>query len=260
MTSTLDASQVMGNLPQGLRDELMVEYRKITKNFARGEWGDANVHGGRFCEVVYAILKGHVDGQFPQSASKPSNFPQKCWDFQQHAAKAAFPQSVRIGIPRVLMGLYEIRNNRDSGHVGGEVDANHMDASYVLHAVQWVMAELVRLFHATDTAAASAAVTALVDRTLPLMWEVNGRRRLMDSSMRLADKTLLLLYGSANGATDADLAADIKHGRLRDYKKTLRSLDADVFVEYDEPSGHVQISPKGEKDVEDRLLSSLVLD
>lgn len=259
MTSVLDPTQALGELPQGLRDELMVEYRKIAKNFARGEWGDASVHGGRFCEVVYSILRGHVDGSYPDAASKPDDFPTACRNLGK-ADKSTFSQSVRLGIPRVLVGLYDIRNNRDSGHVGGEVDANHMDASYVLHAVQWVMAELVRLFHSTDTAAASAVVTALVDRTVPLIWEVNGRRRIQDPTMRLADKTLLLLYGSANGMLDVDLAADIKHGRLRDYKKTLRSLDEAVLVEYDEKTGLAVISPKGEADVEDRLLPALVLD
>lgn len=78
--------------------------------------------------------------------------------------------------------------------------------------------------------------------------------------MRLADKTLMLLYGATGGMSDTDLATDIKHRRFRDYKKTLRSLDDDVLVEYDEESGHVQISPKGEADIEVRLLPSLVVD
>jgi hypothetical protein len=259
VNSALDPSQTLGNLPQGLRDELMEEYARITKNFARGEWGSAALYGGRFCEVVYAILKGHVDGSFPKLASKPTNFPQKCRDLEQQADKSKFPQSVRIGIPRLLIGLYEFRNNRDSGHVGGEVDANHMDATYVLHAAQWVMAELVRLFHAADVETATATVEALVERTLPLIWEVNGRRRILDPKMLLADKTLLLLYGSTSGMSDADLAADIKHGRLRDYKKILRSLDEQVLVEYEEESGHAQISPTGKGDVETRLLPTLVL-
>lgn len=259
MTSTLDASQALGHLPSGLRDELMAEYSKLTRNFARGEWGVAELYGGRFCEVVYSILKGYVDGTFPSSASKPANFPQKCRDLEQ-ADKAKFPQSVRIGIPRLLIGLYEFRNNRDSGHVGGEVDANHMDATYVVHAVQWVMAELVRLFHSTDIATATSVVIALVDRTLPLIWEVNGRRRILDPKMRLADKTLLLLYGATGGMKDVDLAADLKHKRLRDYKKILLALDADVLVEYDEEIGYVHLSPKGEQDVEVRLLPSLALD
>lgn len=256
--SALDPAQVLGDLPQGLRHDLMTEYSKVTKNFARGEWGDASVHGGRFCEIVYCILKGKVDGSYPESAYKPSNFPQACRDLERYdKSKAA--QSVRIGIPRVLTGLYEIRNNRDSGHVGGEVDANHMDASYVLHAVQWVMGELVRLFHTTDARTATTAVEALTDRTLPLIWHVSGKRRLLIPSLPLADKVLLLLYGQAGGCTANNLAQDLKQTRFDNFKRVLKRLDAEVKVEYDGSSGMVEISPRGELDVEARILPPLTL-
>lgn len=254
----LDASQALGHLPQGLRDELLNEYSKITKNYARRHWEATELDAGRFCEIVYSILKGYIDGSYPSTASKPDDFPSACRNLGK-ADKATFPQSVRLGIPRMLIGLYDIRNNRGVGHVGGDVDANHMDATYVLHAVQWVMAELVRIFHQTDVDTATKTVDVLVDRTVPLIWEVNGKRRILQPLMRLADKTLLLLYGATNGATDEALASDLKHRRLRDYKSVLRALDEDVLVEYDEETGHAQISPTGEADVEDRLLPSLVL-
>lgn len=256
--SALDPMQALGDIPQGLRDELMSEYRSITKNFARAEWGDAGVHGGRFCEVVYSILRGKVDGSYPDSASKPPNFPKACRDLEL-VDKTVASQSIRVGIPRVLTGLYEIRNNRDSGHVGGEVDANHMDASYVLHAVQWVMAELVRLFHATDTRTATTVVETLTDRALPVIWQVGEKRRVLRPSLPLADKVLLLLYGQVGGCTARDLARDLKQPRFDNFKRVLKRLDDEIKVEYDTDAGIVELSPLGESDVEDRLLLSLAL-
>lgn len=254
----LDPAQALGHLPEGLRGELLQEYGGITKNFARREWRSAELNGGRFSEIVYSILKGHVDGTYPETAYKPDDFPSACRNLGK-ADKTVFSQSVRLGIPRVLVGLYDIRNNRDVGHVGGDVDANHMDAAYVLHAAQWVMAELVRIFHDTKVEIATKMVDALVDRTVPIIWEVNGRRRIQDPNMRLADKTLLLLYGSTAGVTDEVLCKDLKHARLRDYKRVLRTLDAQVMVEYDEASRLVAISPNGEKYVEEALLPTLSL-
>lgn len=256
---TLVPTQALGHLPQCLRAELMNEYAKITKNFARSHWEAAELNGGRFCEVVYSVLRGYVDGCYPATASKPKNFPRACEDLGQ-AEKSKFPQSIRIGVPRVLVGLYEIRNNRGVGHVGGDVDATHMDATFVLHAVQWVMAELVRIFHDTSVKTATETVEVLAERTLPLIWEVNGRRRILEPSMPLADKTLLLLYGATSGMSVTELAVNIKHRRLRDYRKTVRSLDDGVLVEYDEESDRVQISPRGERQVESHLLPALVVD
>ena len=44
------------------------------------------------------------------------------------------------------------------GHVGADVDPNHMDALCVLQMSKWVFAELVRIFHGTTTEEAEATV------------------------------------------------------------------------------------------------------
>lgn len=253
---TLAGAQALGQLPQGLRDELLKEYSKITRNYARRHWEATELDGGRFCEIVYTILKGYVDGAYPSSASKPQRFPQAC-DALAQGSPRQFPKSVRVGIPRVLVALYDIRNSRGVGHVGGDVDANHMDATFVLHSAQWVMAELVRIFHQADVNTATGIVGTLVDRVNPLVWRVGGRRRVLDVRMSLADRTLTLLYGTVRGLSDKELAQDLKQSRLANYKRVLKRLDDDLMVDYDEQSGHVEISPKGEKRVEDTILPAV---
>lgn len=66
------------------------------------------------------------------------------------------PRSFQILIPRLLPALYEIRNNRNVGHVGGDVDPNFMDSTAVLGTANWIMAELVRVFHSVSTPEAQA--------------------------------------------------------------------------------------------------------
>lgn len=149
------------------------------------------------------------------------------------------PKSVRVGIPRVLVALYDIRNNRGVGHVGGDVDANHINATFVLHSAQWVMAELMRVFHQTDVITATEFVSTLVDRVNPLVWRVGDRRRVLDRQMSLADQTLILLYSSSGGFLDKELARDLKQPRLSNYKRVLKRLDDDLKVEYNEFTGYV---------------------
>jgi hypothetical protein len=254
----LQAAQALGNLPESLRDELLREYAKIVRNYRERRWEAAELDGGRFCEIVYTILAGHTSGSYPATASKPQNFPKSCEALAQSDGQK-FPKAVRIGIPRILVGLYDIRNNRGVGHVGGDVDANHMDATYVLHATQWIMADLVRIFHQTDTSSAARIVDALVDRTLPLIWKVDGVRRVLDAKATLADSTLLLLYGEDERATDQTLARDLKQSRVANYRRVLKRLDEQLLVEFNSATGQVFLSPKGEKEVEERLLSSINL-
>ena len=54
-------------------------------------------------------------------------------------------------------------NNRSVGHIGGDVDPNHMDAVAVLSMANWIMGELVRVYHALNVAEAQQLVDALAE-------------------------------------------------------------------------------------------------
>lgn len=180
---TLTPATVLGLLPAGLRQELLDEYAKITRNYREHRWEAAELDGGRLCEVAYTILDGHLQGdQFAAHATKPNRFEDACRALGQ-TARTAGSDSARLTIPRVLVGLYDLRNRRGVGHVGGDVNANHMDATYVLHAAQWIMAELVRLFHNVTVTEATAVVDALVDRTVPVLWQVGDVTRVLNPSL-----------------------------------------------------------------------------
>lgn len=251
---SLDPTTALANLPATLRQDLLEEFQKITKNYRERRWEAAELDGGRFSEIAYTILEGHLNGgNFATRASKPQNFEQACRNLG-NANKATYSKSARVTIPRVLVALYDIRNNRGVGHVGGDVSANHMDSEYVLHSVQWVMAEFVRMFHGTDLKTATAVVDALVERTIPVIWEIHGVRRILDTSMNLADKTLLLLHATAGEVTDRQLAKDLEQDRLSNYKRVLDKLHTTKLVEYNSATGVVTLSPVGARQVEERIL------
>jgi hypothetical protein len=116
-----------------------------------------------------------VDGKMRAKPKKPQNMLDACKDLEK--APATVPRAVKIQIPRMLIALYEVRNNRDVGHAGGDVDPNHMDARVVVEMSKWIMADLVRVFHGLTTEEATRIVDTLVERTVPTVWEVGGRRR-----------------------------------------------------------------------------------
>lgn len=254
---TLDPSKALGQLGEGLRDELVVEFAKITRNYREGRWEAAELDGGRLCEIVYTILKAHLDGAipYPGKATKPPRFDQACKALES-ADKTRYSDSARITIPRVLVGLYNLRNRRGVGHVGGEVSANHMDATLVLHTSQWVMAELVRLFHDLDVAEATAVVDGLVDRTVPVLWQVGDVTRVLQPSLKLEDQTLLLLYAEYQGQIDKQLAKNLEQDRLGNYRRVLDRLHKKRHIEYNAANGWVTISPLGVIEVEARLLTN----
>ena len=255
----IDSSEILeGTLlqavPQGLRQELLLAYGQILRNFRERRWEPAELNGGKFCEVTYTILRGYVDGKYPKKSSKPRNMVDACHGFEQAPATST-SRSVRIQIPRMLVALYEIRNNRGVGHVGGDVDPNHMDAVCVLEVSKWILGELVRIFHDVSIEKATAAVDTIVERTLPIVWEVGGRLRVLEPQMSMKDKALVLLYHCTAPVAEADLVDWVEHSNASIFRRdVLRLAHRQKLLEYDVDACTIQISPRGIEYVETSVL------
>ncbi len=251
--STIFEDSLLAGLPPSLRSELIAAYGEILRNFRERRWEPSELNGGKLCEVIYSILNGIISGNYPTHASKPRNMVDACRQLEQ--APATLPRSVRIQMPRMLLALYEIRNNRGVGHVGGDVNPNHMDAVCVLSTSQWLMSELVRVFHNVSTEEASAAVDRIVERTIPTVWEVGSKFRVLDSDMPMKDKTLVLLYHRNGPIAEKDLQLWVEHSNASVFRRDiLRKAHKAKLIEYDAESRMAQISPLGVAYVEDNLI------
>ncbi|MES2861078.1 MAG: hypothetical protein V4701_06365 [Pseudomonadota bacterium] len=242
-------THLLGPVPHTLEDELFEKYREIERNFRERRWEPAELNGGKLSEVAYTILRGHVDGSFPPKATKPSNFYDACLALSQ--APLHLGKSVRIQLPRLLVALYEIRNNRNVGHIGGDVDPNHMDAVCVLHMAKWVVSELIRILHGVTLSEASDLVEALSDREIPLIWDTGSIKRVLDVKLTMLEKTLVLLYSEAGSVPESDLLKSLEHSNPSIYRRDiLRKAHKERLVEYDPAAKTVKISPLGARRVE----------
>jgi hypothetical protein len=84
--------------------------------------------------------------------------------------------------------------------------------------------------------------------------QVDGVKRVLDTSLPLADKSLLLLYAEPGALSEKDLARYLEQDRLANYGRILDRLHKARMVEWNKTTGMVTLSPLGREDVEDRLL------
>ncbi len=234
---------VLKQLPSTLRKELFNAYNEIVRNYKENRWEPSELNGGKLCEIIYTIIRGHVNGNIPSKASKPPNMVDACRKMEQ---ASGFPRSIRIQIPRMIIALYEIRNNRGVGHTGGDVNPNNMDATAVLYMSKWLMAELIRIFHSIDLSAASMEVNKIVERIIPFLWEFNGKIRVLDTNLNMKQKTLAILYKHSEPVPERDLVKWLEHSNASVYRRdVLKKLHKDKLIEYDKIVRTAMISPKG---------------
>jgi len=250
-------AEVLAGLPSGLREELIACHNTIRRNYVEQRWEPAELNGGKLAEVVYTILSGALSGSFPASASKPPNMLSACRQLEQFPPDASRvgDRSLRILIPRLLPVLYEIRNNRGVGHVGGDVDPNHADAEAVVAMANWVLAELIRVFHEVGLAEAQEAVEVIVSRVHPLVWSVGEAKRVLNPKIAAKYKVLLLLYSEGSWVEVTLLQSWIEYENSSLFKsRVLRQLHAEKLVEFDSQDNRAVISPKGIYYVEENFL------
>lgn len=255
----IDPAKLLVGIPQGLRDPLIQSYRQIEAYYVEHRWAPSELNAGHFCEIVYTIIEGAVNGQFATQPYKPPKMLDACRRLESAPADAmrVGDRSLRVLIPRLLPILYEVRNNRGVGHVAGDVDANQMDATAVHAMASWIMAELVRIFHGVTTAEATESVEALVERITPLIWDVEGVKRVLNPDMPTKDQVLLILHQVVGWAATTELFNWVEYSNPSVFRsKVLGALHDSRLIEHDTVGARARISPLGIGYVELHLLKT----
>jgi hypothetical protein len=218
------------------------------------------LNGGKFCEVVYTVISGYLNSNFPSQPEKPRNMLVACQNLERIPANQnrVGDRSFRILISRMLPILYEVRNNRGVGHIGGDVDPNFMDASVVYSMASWIMAELVRVFHNVSTEQAQHIVDASVERVIPLVWESGDQKRVLNQKLNAKDSVMVLLYSTSDKIISVqDLFNWVEYKNTTNFKKViLQSLHIERYIEFDKINLTVQLSPKGILAAEEILIKT----
>ena len=155
-------------------------------------------------------------------------------------------------VPRVIVGLYELRNNRAIGHISGEIDPNHMDAEFYLRGMKWILAEFVRFFSNLPEEQSRAVIEAVTARTFQIVWQSGDVRRILDPTKSAADKVLILCYAENKPVPVTDIVKWAEYSNAsRMRTSVLKGLHGKTFVHFDKKADTVQVLPPGQKHVED---------
>lgn len=260
--STRATSDALGSalsaIPKEFRKRIIDTYVGVRSAYADGYFDTCGLRAAKFCESLVRFLQNHLTGNHTPFGQGIKSFSDECAKLER-LPKSSGHESLRIIIPRALDYLYTLRNKRGVGHVGGDVDANEIDAATALRVADWCVCELLRFFHSMSLEEAQAMLDALAIRQLPEIWSVAGKNRVLESSLDYKSQVLLLLYREIDaGILTEDLFDWVECSQLATFRRdVLRPLHKVRMVEYDEKAETVVISPKGIARVETEILPKL---
>ena len=236
-----------------LIDKLEYIYKKIKQNFWLGKDEECIEKVGKFVEITTRVIE-YITTKTFTPFSEELKVSNKLKQFE-NLSKNRFPESIRIIIPRVLHSLYTFRSKRGGAHIK-EVNPNHIDATYVVAACDWVMAELIRLYYSDEEREIERMINSIVDRSVPILQEFGEDLKILDPSLSVPDKILIILYKKhPNSVSTDELKKWIKTKSPTHINIALKRLDDNGFIYRKNKENNITI--KGIAYVEEKFKEKL---
>ncbi len=239
-------------LPGRLVDELLDAHEEVKRNYFLGGLRLSAVEGGRFSEAAFRLLEAATGMAATPLGTQLDT--ERLIRALANLPSAAHQESLRIHIPRALRLVYDIRNKRDAAHLADGIDPNLQDATLVVVAVDWILAEFVRLYHNVSADEAQRIVESLVTRLAPVVQDFNGFLKVLKPGLGASEHMLVLLYQRGpNGATFEQLTLWARPPMRRNLRRTLQGLvDEKDFAHF---NGTIYlITRRGQQHVDERRL------
>jgi len=250
-------TQFQKHFPKTLVSKLIYHYAKLKSNFIQNKLEPGELNGAKFAEVVFRLIQYITDPQHQYTPLKHSLPSIDILVNQFQNLPNTFDDSLRFHIPRALKTIYGIRNKRGVGHTG-EVDANLMDATLVMAVCDWIMAELIRLYHGCSADEAQNIVDRLVKRSVPVIYDRNGIKILLRQTSPENAALLFLQYEGEKDIPIGDLCKWVGYTNVTTFrKKFLRKLHTEKRIYLDENAKLCRILPPGLEYVEEDILPKI---
>lgn len=81
-----------------------------------------------------------------------------------------------------------------------------------------------------------------MERTIPIVWAIDGRRRVLKLGLQKKDEVLLLLYSNPGRVREEELLEWVEHSNASVFRdKILKRLHKDRLIEFDEANGEASL-------------------
>lgn len=217
------------SITEELATHLVDEYIKIKRAFSLGHYAPAELSGGRFGEVIVRIFEYLRSGIYTPLGSSLSNTSSKIDAFENDGTQDEF---FRFFIPKVCRIIMGVRNKRNVAHLSSALNPNFPDSLLVMESATWAFSEIIRLFSSLSIDEASKLISSISYQRVPIIEDIGGFPKILDTKLATRDKILLLLYAKfPDWVADADLKNWVDYANITQFRRNyLEPLSTSAFT------------------------------
>src|SRR3989338_4245396 len=137
------------SIDKSLVTDLVKSYTNVKSEFSKGDSEGCLSKSGKFSENVFRVLKFLKDGTIATEI-RQGDF-NTVRESLENTQADKLPESIRILMPRIATSMiYDTRSKLGAVHQK-PIEPDFIDAKLTIVACDWIMAELLRLYHTRDT-------------------------------------------------------------------------------------------------------------
>jgi hypothetical protein len=218
------AAALATTCPTDLAETLIREFMAVRQDVATRTLGRAAP--GKLVETFVQLLQ-HLDSGSYEPKPDVDEYLRKL-----ETRPTTLDDGLRICGARVARAMYTMRNKRTIAHIG-RVDPNVYDLRLLLHASQWLIAELVRVASKVSMTDAGRLMEQVHEPVGGLIEDYDGKRLVL-ADLSTREELIVLLHGSYPDFVPlGELLKSLNRRPVRTVKNTLRTLWNKKFVDGD---------------------------
>lgn len=189
--------------------DLINSYSDVKDAFIKGDYEGAQSKSGKFVENVFRTLY-HIRRKKVLPEIKQHQIEEITKDLLNSDGKT-YPESIRILIPSIAKSMiYEPRSKLGSVHQK-PIKPDFIDAKLTVGASDWIIAELLRLYHTRDAQKVNELIKNVVKDYIPVLQKV-GDETFVDAKTNCEEEILIRLSDVGNGGLSRkELGKSMKH-------------------------------------------------
>ena len=149
-----------------ISERLIKEYTEIKRLYFLGKYEEAIKHGGRFSELILALIENKFSGEAINLDK--IKFDELCKRIESYPKQSAKEEILTLAIPRVARSVYTLRSKKDIVHVK-TVDPNSIDAYYCVAACDWMISEIALLLLELSEEEVHDTLKSVLEKKIPLV-------------------------------------------------------------------------------------------
>jgi hypothetical protein len=173
----------------------------------------------------------------------------KISELERKLSHSGLHPSLKTIVPRMLITIYKLRSSRGGAHQSDEISPNYIDATYVYTCCNWIVCELLRLYHDSDISKIGKLINSIIKPEVPLLEEVDGETVILSDKLTIKEQVLVLLRSKYPERVPIDVTKKvIKARNPRSIANELTKLANSKLIHRNEHG--VVLTSKGLKEAE----------